>query len=624
MMKKLLLLFLLVAGCISSLTAQNNLDYWPSKKHSNGRYGYDKGSATTPAIEPVFEWAASFSEGSRLSLVRHNKRYYLIDRSGFLFEDRSYEFMSDAPECYQYFLLYHQEGSTNGDYLTDLSRQRISPKGTHIKPLKDGERQNNPSLFMMRDAGSKLYTLVDVKCRPISSVQALSFRPLIYAEHLIEFETESGYGVMNANGEVILPAQFDMIDEDGMYSGYTKLKEALAKAGMASLEWQNITLFFTRNGSFHTIYDAAGYRITPPMKSKNRAQLLNKATKNYLVPYFKDYYRHEPIIKQRGVDAYQARRQAHDRITAKMRQQPRVTSIDFEKKVKLELAKKEKEAAKQRAVAAQTKPTTTTTTTTTVAARPTTSTQTSVAKSTTTTQQSAPRKRNWLATVGKIAQVAAGVASGNMAMATAAVSGNSAAELQQLFSYSGTVRQGQTDHTGHVIRDELNAPTTGGQAHYVFYEDGYCLSTAAVTCVHCYGKGVCYICNGAGSYYHAYFKTNQPCPTCGGHGVCQNCHGIGYLVTTHLMAPGEAEAYLQAHREVQSSSSSSSSHSHSHSSSSSGVCPDCGGKGYRPESYQYAAQSDMAPYHNSGGDECPICGSHTDHYHYRCTTCKRH
>lgn len=242
------------------------------------------------------------------------------------------------------------------------------------------------------------------------------------------------------------------------------------------------------------------------------------------------------------------------------------------------------------------------------------------------TQQPAPRKRKWLSALGKVVQVAAGVASGNMAMATTAVTGganNRMADLNQLFSYSGTVRRGQTDYSGRVISDEITAPAPMGQAHYVFYEDGYCHATTVVTCVHCYGKSTCYLCNGQGTYYHAYFKSNQPCPICGGRGVCQNCQGLGYQVTTKLWAPGEAEGYLHVQREMKSSSSSGS-HSHSHSSSSSSVCPDCGGKGYRPEAYQYAAQSSFAPYHNSGGNECPICGTHTDHYHYRCTTCKQH
>ena len=87
-----------------------------------------------------------------------------------------------------------------------------------------------------------------------------------------------------------------------------------------------------------------------------------------------------------------------------------------------------------------------------------------------------------------------------------------------------------------------------------------------------------------------------------------------------LWAPDEAEAYQAARNEVTDDSSSSSSSS----SSRTGTCPKCGGKGYRPESYTYAAGSSMVPYHNSSGTSCSICGKATDHYHYRCTECKRH
>lgn len=56
-------------------------------------------------------------------------------------------------------------------------------------------------------------------------------------------------------------------------------------------------------------------------------------------------------------------------------------------------------------------------------------------------------------------------------------------------------------------------------------------------------------------------------------------------------------------------------------SSSSGVCPDCGGKGYRPQAYTYSASANS--YMNIAGNTCSICGGVTEHYHYRCTTCKR-
>jgi len=122
---------------------------------------------------------------------------------------------------------------------------------------------------------------------------------------------------------------------------------------------------------------------------------------------------------------------------------------------------------------------------------------------------------------------------------------------------------------------------------------------------------------------NTYFKNHQQCTICQGSGRCKYCQGAGNQTMSKLWAPGEAEAYQAAKREVAADDYSSSS-SFSSSSSSSGTCPKCGGKGYRPESYTYAAGSSMAPYHNAGGTNCSICNKATDHYHYRCTECKRH
>lgn len=135
-------------------------------------------------------------------------------------------------------------------------------------------------------------------------------------------------------------------------------------------------------------------------------------------------------------------------------------------------------------------------------------------------------------------------------------------------------------------------------------------------------KKICTICNGQGRVYNPYFKTYKQCVSCLGNGGCKYCQGVGSKTMSKLWAPGEAEAYQAAkYEEVDDFSSSNSSSS---SSSRSGTCPKCGGKGYRSESYTYAAGSSIAPYHNSGGTSCSICGKTTDHYHYRCTECKRH
>lgn len=192
-----------------------------------------------------------------------------------------------------------------------------------------------------------------------------------------------------------------------------------------------------------------------------------------------------------------------------------------------------------------------------------------------------------------------------------------------VFKYTGTQRQGQTDANGRVIKSEYNAPVSMGQAHYVFYEDGYCLATTVTTCVCCYGKKVCPVCQGKGGVYNSYTGIYYPCKACMGTKVCKYCNGTGGQTTSKLWAPGEAEAYRDAMREAESEESSASSSS-SGSSSGSGVCPKCGGTGYDPKSYEYAAQSSLAPFHNSGGNQCPICSKSTDHYHYRCLECKSH
>ena len=131
------------------------------------------------------------------------------------------------------------------------------------------------------------------------------------------------------------------------------------------------------------------------------------------------------------------------------------------------------------------------------------------------------------------------------------------------------------------------------------------------------------MCNGQGKYYHAFLKNYQICPSCLGSKMCKTCGGKGNSFIVKLWGPGEAEAYMQAKREM-SGSSSSSTTTVSSSSKSASTCPDCGGKGYRQQAYTYAAGSNIAPYHNATGTSCFVCGQSTDHYHYRCTTCKQH
>lgn len=154
------------------------------------------------------------------------------------------------------------------------------------------------------------------------------------------------------------------------------------------------------------------------------------------------------------------------------------------------------------------------------------------------------------------------------------------------------------------------------------------------TCASCSGTRACCFCKGRGGIVTAGYGNYIPCTGCNRTGRCSMCNGTGKCFCTTQGYPGYViggTSTITPDGNVNSdnveyntgSSSSSSSSSSRSSSSGSGVCPKCGGKGYTPQAYTYAAGSSMAPYHNTGGTTCYICSKATDHYHYRCTECKR-
>ncbi len=161
--------------------------------------------------------------------------------------------------------------------------------------------------------------------------------------------------------------------------------------------------------------------------------------------------------------------------------------------------------------------------------------------------------------------------------------------------------------------------------------DGSLSSVHTMKCVLCGGTGVCGVCFGRGGNYNSYTNLYYPCNSCFGSTRCKYCNGTGtQTMTTHVNPDGSGYGVgaggvvtTGPGGNITSGGGSNNGSNSRRKSSSNGVCPDCNGKGYRPQAYKYAASSSFAPYHNSGGSQCYICGEYTDHYHYRCTTCKR-
>ena len=172
---------------------------------------------------------------------------------------------------------------------------------------------------------------------------------------------------------------------------------------------------------------------------------------------------------------------------------------------------------------------------------------------------------------------------------------------------------------GKTVVMDATIPFMNGTTRYILYSDGsgYSENNFPCTNLHCV-KGHCTMCNGTGIAIHPMLGTSMPCTICN-YGKCRYCNGQGRITNSKHWAPGEAQAYNDAVRQLKNAGHDVPERD----SHKSGVCPDCNGHGYRPQAYTYAAESSFAPYHNYSGNQCPICGQYTDHYHYRCTTCKR-
>lgn len=53
----------------------------------------------------------------------------------------------------------------------------------------------------------------------------------------------------------------------------------------------------------------------------------------------------------------------------------------------------------------------------------------------------------------------------------------------------------------------------------------------------------------------------------------------------------------------------------------SGSCPSCGGTGVSKVANSGGSRTEWVAYYNSSGQECPYCGSYTQHFHDRCASC---
>lgn len=320
-----ILLTLLLACLLQAAFAQPRLS---AKKDASGRYGfYDESNRCV--IPHLFDGAGAFSTNQLTTEVRFGDYYYLMDRAGRWVDGVRYKASSDMPEP-QARILYHKSEHR----LTDLTGRQISPQGKLVTPLSDHEHRDDPNLFVIRSKGDRWMQLCDLNFRPISTVRASSFETEIYNPGIITFCTESGYGIMNANGKVLIPARYRSIDTGNAH--WFNLSNRMQKDGFSDQLIREVIFCIALHGEYATIFEPSGRAITPPLKYKNRHKLLNSAYKKYLRPLFQSYGAYKQRYNQQINEPYTARRMEHDRL---MRALPaKATGENLVKRFTYELA----------------------------------------------------------------------------------------------------------------------------------------------------------------------------------------------------------------------------------------------------------------------------------------------
>lgn len=87
------------------------------------------------------------------------------------------------------------------------------------------------------------------------------------------------------------------------------------------------------------------------------------------------------------------------------------------------------------------------------------------------------------------------------------------------------------------------------------------------------------------------------------------------------MVSNVAAAMNSFNYNIGGNSSSGSSGSSSSRRSNSGVCSSCGGTGVSPTPNSGGSRTSWVAHYNSQGNRCQYCGSYTQHYHDRCSSC---
>lgn len=328
----------------------DDLPYVDVKKDAAGKYGYyyENGDCLLP---PLFDWALQFGLGDRATAVKYMDLYYIIDREGYLILPTGFE---DMPDVYKNFAVVGEEGKR---YAIDLQGNRLSPEGWSVEPLERSHA--DPLFFAMTPVGDETggAYLADFRFEPLSDVRATSFRHMIYCPEVFEYKISDGvlsrYGLMNAEGDVLIPADtyYLGLSEKSLWGldGSYALVHAAGMEGLCDEEDKERTVFVeATKGNITTLYDVTGEVVVPAQKHTTESKYYKRNTKKYLVPYLHALSDNKERYEERVDDAFRRSTWFEPKAMPTPREYSMVASIEQHERRQQEEQEREREIERQR------------------------------------------------------------------------------------------------------------------------------------------------------------------------------------------------------------------------------------------------------------------------------------
>lgn len=180
---------------------------------------------------------------------------------------------------------------------------------------------------------------------------------MIYCPEVFEYKISDGvlsrYGLMNAEGEVLIPADtyYLGLSEKSLWGldGSYALVHAAGMEGLYDEEDKERTVFIeATKGNITTLYDVTGEVVVPAQKHTTESKYYKRNTKKYLVPYLHDMNENRERFEERVDDAFRRSTWFEPKAVPTPREYSMVASIEQHERQQQEELEREREMERQR------------------------------------------------------------------------------------------------------------------------------------------------------------------------------------------------------------------------------------------------------------------------------------